>query len=75
MKYYVADREAGNKYEVIEIGIKEARINAGLTQQQMSDLLEIPKRTIENWEAGSRKCPKWTEKLIIEKLQNIKMEK
>lgn len=53
--------------------IKEARLTAGLTQQQMSDLLEIPKRTIENWETGSRKCPKWAEKLIIDKLQSMKV--
>lgn len=37
--------------------IKEARKEAGLTQQQMSDEMGIPKRTIENWERGVRKCP------------------
>lgn len=51
--------------------IKEARLEAGLTQQQMSDLFEIPKRTIENWEAGDRKPPAYVEKLIVEKLQQI----
>lgn len=51
--------------------IREARISAGLSQQAMSDLMKIPKRTIENWEQGSRKCPEWAELLIIEKLQNI----
>lgn len=54
--------------------IKEARLNVGLTQQSMSDLLGIPKRTIENWETGSRKCPEWTEKLIIDKLEQIKAD-
>lgn len=51
--------------------IKEARIKAGLTQQQMSDLLEIPKRSIENWESGSRKCPHYVENLIIKELLRI----
>lgn len=54
--------------------IKEARIQANLTQQQMSDLLEIPLRTIISWESESpsgRKCPIWAEKLIIEKLNNL----
>ena len=51
--------------------IKEARLLAGLTQQQMSNLFEIPKRTIENWEAGDRKPPAYVEKLIVEKLQQI----
>lgn len=54
--------------------IKEARHQAGLTQKEMSDLLEIPQRTIENWEMGSRKCPHWAERLIIEKLQSMQKE-
>ena len=51
--------------------IKQARLLAGLTQQQMSDLFEIPKRSIENWEAGDRKPPAYVEKLIVDKLQQI----
>lgn len=52
--------------------IKEARLAAGLTQQAMSDLLGIPKRTIEEWEAGRRVPPPYVEKLIIDKLNQIK---
>lgn len=48
--------------------LKESRISAGLTQKQMSDLLEIPLRTIEEWEAGRRKPPTYVEKLIVDKL-------
>ncbi len=51
--------------------IKEARHAAGLTQQEMSDLFEIPKRTIENWESGKRKCVSYLEKLIVEKLKSM----
>lgn len=51
--------------------LKEARMKAGLTQQQMSDRLEIPKRSIENWENGSRKCPPYVERLIINELLRI----
>ena len=54
--------------------IKEARISARLTQQQMSDLLEIPKRTIEEWERGTRTPPGYVEKLIVEKLNKISLE-
>ena len=54
--------------------IKEARIAAGLTQKQMSDLFEIPLRTIESWESGARTPPPYVEKLIVEKLQTIKKE-
>ena len=52
--------------------IKEARQAAGLSQSKMSALFEIPKRTIESWETGERKPPAYVEKLIIEKLMQIK---
>lgn len=51
--------------------IKEARKKAGLTQAKMSELLLIPKRTIEDWEAGKSKSPKWAEMLVVEKLLQI----
>lgn len=51
--------------------LKEARLTAGFSQQQMSDALEIPKRTIEDWEAGRRKCPKYVERLVINELLRI----
>lgn len=54
--------------------LKELRIRAGMTQTEMSEKLEIPKRTIENWESGSRKCPGYVEKLIAEKMEEIIME-
>ena len=54
--------------------IKEARLAAGLTQRQMSDLFGIPLRTIEDWERGQRTPPIYVEKLIVEKLENMKRE-
>jgi DNA-binding transcriptional regulator YiaG len=54
--------------------IREARLNAGLTQQRMSEVFEIPKRTIENWEAGKRNPPAYVEKLIIRELERIATE-
>ncbi len=54
--------------------IKEARLNAGLTQQRMSEVFEIPKRTIENWEAGIRKPPAYVKKLVIRELERIAEE-
>lgn len=53
--------------------IKEARTKARLTQQMMSEKFEIPKRTIENWETETRKCPVYVERLLIEKLEGIIM--
>lgn len=54
--------------------IKDARLNAGLTQQRMSEVFEIPKRTIENWEAGKRNPPAYVKKLIIRELERIATE-
>lgn len=50
---------------------KAARLNAGLTQQQMSDLFKIPKRTIENWENCQRTPPEYVKLLVLEKLQSL----
>ena len=52
--------------------IREARIAAGLTQRKMSELLEIPLRTIEDWERGRSKPPIYVEKLVVEKLNRMK---
>lgn len=54
--------------------IKDARLNAGLTQAKMSEVFEIPKRTIENWETGKRNPPAYVEKLIIRELERIATE-
>nr|DAQ02272.1 MAG TPA: helix-turn-helix domain protein [Caudoviricetes sp.] len=48
--------------------IKEARVAAGLTQKEMCALLNIPPRTLQDWEAGRRNPPSWVESLILEKL-------
>ncbi len=54
--------------------IKEARQLAGLTQQGVTDLLKIPKRTLQDWESGKRTPPGWAEALVVEKLEQIAQE-
>lgn len=44
--------------------LKEHRQEYMITQKQLSDLTDIPLRTIENWESGKRKPSPWVEKLI-----------
>ena len=51
--------------------IKEARQAAGLTQQGVTDTLGIPRRTLQDWEAGRRTPPGWAEALVVEKLNKI----
>ena len=48
--------------------IADARKAKGMTQQDLSEWLEIPQKTLEKWEQGARKCPVYVEKLIIEKI-------
>lgn len=44
--------------------IKEIRELTGLTQKDFSDKYHIPKRSIENWETGSRSCPIYVLELL-----------
>jgi DNA-binding XRE family transcriptional regulator len=55
-----------------ETELKVARLDAKLTQRAMSDEFGIPKRTIENWESGKRTPPPYVERLILEKLAQMK---
>lgn len=56
------------------MNILEARTQKNLTRQQISDWLEIPYRTLQNWEIGSRICPAYVEKLIVEKILSTDKE-
>lgn len=57
------------------MSIKNARKKAGITQKQMSEILKIPRRTIEDWEAGKRTPPVYVKALVIEKLKLIEKDK
>lgn len=48
--------------------IKELRQRSGMTQKEFSEYFEIPKRTIENWDGGARKCPEYLIALMEYKL-------
>lgn len=54
--------------------IRDARKAAGLTQQGVTDALGIPRRTLQDWEAGKRTPPGWAAALVIEKLEKIAQE-
>lgn len=51
--------------------IRDARKAAGLSQQGVTDALGIPKRTLQDWEAGKRTPPGWAEALVVEKLEKL----
>lgn len=54
---------------------KAARNAAGLTQQGMFDVLGIPRRSVQNWEAGINIPPEWAQRLILAKLALISDQK
>lgn len=39
-----------------------------MSRKEVSEWLEIPYRTLTNWENGERPCPTYIEKLIVEKI-------
>lgn len=47
---------------------KEVRQQSGMTQAGFAKYFNIPKRTVENWEAGVNKCPEYLLDLIVYKL-------
>ena len=49
---------------------KELRQKSGMTQQQFAEYFGIPKRTIEDWERGERKCNDYLIELMAYKLEN-----
>ena len=51
---------------------KRERVRLDLSQQAMSDELNIPKRTIENWESGVNAPPEWVQRLVLAELKSMK---
>lgn len=49
--------------------IKQARLKAGLTQQELCDRYKIPVRTLQGWEGGSRKPPEYVLNLLVRCLE------
>lgn len=58
------------KRRVFFMAIKELRAATGMTQKQFSEYLNIPHRTIQNWEGEQRQCPEYVVELIEYKLRN-----
>lgn len=54
--------------------IKEARKARGLTQKQMSKLMEIPFSTIADWEQEKRTPPEYVKRLVIKELMSFTEE-
>ena len=44
--------------------IQEFIKSSGMTQKQLSERFRIPKRTIEEWSRGARKCPDYVVRMM-----------
>ena len=50
---------------------KEARAKAGITQDGMSERMQIPKRTIQDWEGGKRTPPPYVQRFVLNELEQL----
>ena len=48
--------------------LKKMRAETGMSQVKFAEYMGIPRRTIEEWERGSRKPPEYVVRLIAYKL-------
>lgn len=48
--------------------IKELRERQGLSIKELSDLLNAPYRTVQDWNAGKSKPPEWVLQLILDRV-------
>lgn len=68
--------ESGNDYRInlIEIyddndnPIKDARERLHMTQSEFAKFIDMPKRTLEDWESGKSKPAKYVIEMIMEKV-------
>lgn len=50
--------------------IKEARAKSGLSQAEAAKYIGVPKRTLEDWEAGKRTPPAYVETWAVDMLSS-----
>lgn len=51
--------------------LRAARAAAGLTQQSMAYLMEIPKRTVEDWERSKSTPPVYVQRFVLNELTEL----
>ena len=58
-----------------ESPVKKLREELGLSRAETARIFEMPIRTLEDWEYGKCIPSHWVEKLVIEKLEKMMIEK
>ena len=57
----------------VDSEIKKLRLELCLSRAELSRRLEIPLRNLENWESSTVSPAHWAEKLLLEKLESMKL--
>lgn len=55
--------------------IKELRKKSGMNRREFCDLLNIPYRTVTDWERGEREAPEYVLRLISYYIEMEKLKK
>ena len=55
--------------EKIQISLRAARVNAGMTQEDVAKIMQVSRQTIANWEKG-KISPKISEIMMLSKVYN-----
>lgn len=53
-------------YRAAHITVREIRTHTGLTQAAFALRYHIPKRSVENWEGGTRACPDYVRLMLAQ---------
>lgn len=67
---HMEDKKEELKYQID--AMRRIRKDAGMNRREFSEYMDIPLRTLEEWEAGRRKMPDYVLRLIA---YQIRMEK
>lgn len=52
--------------------LHELRAELHITQREAYTILDVPRRTYENWEAGTAAPPPYIQRIILRQLRQIK---
>lgn len=70
---WAADLE--NIWTVSHMTVKDMRKACGMTQEKLSEYLDIPKRTIQNWDSEHRAPAPYVARMIADLLGLITVER
>lgn len=58
--------DIGAVWDTAHLTIRDIRANTGLSQAAFAQRFCIPRRTVEDWEAGRRSCPDYVRLLLAQ---------